>query len=886
MVGPSNPDAGGPSPAPRPSPGRFVVLVVVAVVVVAALGVAVVFLLSTPPPPGEATLDRVDVTAADTQLDERDAVTVSARAIDTAGVDQTPNATLAWSATPAGRVAIGGSGSQVTITALDAGTAVVRATATWNGVTREANATLTIAALSYELTPSDSSPFTGNPISLRVQVLRTDSTVATGYAGTITFTSDDPLADLPADFTFAPADQGDRTFGGVVLREAGAVRITVRDLLATISRDVSLNVQRPLGGPTASFDAARTLMHVDVNATGSTDPDNDIASYAWDWGDGNVDDPGTATASHDYATPGRYTIVLTVTDSASNVDVTARRVSVATSTLDYEYWDFFDVPYADFWDIRQLLYSELPINAECFNATSVAEGICDPTDPNVTDVMTYPYTHFYSGTSPTLPDFVPFIYAPYRMRVEGDDIAGYNRSEPVFLPVFNYSAAPGNLLEFSWYMQYMNQTHAREVETVCGTNLVFGNDGYILDNRITLRMDLQESRRIFGVQGSTPAQAAAWWANTTDPSCLRRNATETAVQNWFISMGGSINKAGKYDIENGYEWYYQVFATNVNWTVNLTTGETTVDVIHLAYGTEVLLGRWFYWGNVSYLDNYLDSTKRAGWWDMETSWFEDFTFGGSLGSSSLDFDIVTVAQYLFSLICAPGPNGLYDRTDDVPIWQWAPYLIDYVNDFSPSHLRSELDRYPGLTLLKCTPGAPNSAYGQQSEFDVTPIAWDLKPGETWRFEFPTGDVKFYDPNLTPPGTHPKSGDYVEVLAPLVLDSTSPASLGDWDATSMVLEVFGPVSMGGASGSPGPDGVPGTADDDYALESLPLINFAPGGGAGAPPAPSVLAAEPAAATMRISPASPWVPLAALDRMSTRGASGRFDPETRTRGPERT
>jgi PKD repeat protein len=67
--------------------------------------------------------------------------------------------------------------------------------------------------------------------------------------------------------------------------------------------------------PHASF----TLTCVGLNCTfdggGSSDPDDGIASYAWNFGDG-APPVSDKTASHSYARPGSYTVTLTVTDHA------------------------------------------------------------------------------------------------------------------------------------------------------------------------------------------------------------------------------------------------------------------------------------------------------------------------------------------------------------------------------------------------------------------------------------------------------------------------------------------------------------------------------------------------------------------------------------------
>ncbi|MEU1971942.1 PKD domain-containing protein [Microbacterium sp. NPDC019599] len=65
--------------------------------------------------------------------------------------------------------------------------------------------------------------------------------------------------------------------------------------------------------PIASFTAPVTVRTVNVNASGSSDPDGTIAGYSWNWGDGTPNGTGV-TASHTYATPGDYTVSLTVTD--------------------------------------------------------------------------------------------------------------------------------------------------------------------------------------------------------------------------------------------------------------------------------------------------------------------------------------------------------------------------------------------------------------------------------------------------------------------------------------------------------------------------------------------------------------------------------------------
>jgi len=83
--------------------------------------------------------------------------------------------------------------------------------------------------------------------------------------------------------------------------------------------------QPPVGGVKANC----ALGTCTFDASGSTD-DHGIATYAWNFGDGSTASAsaGLMTVSHTYTASGRYTVTLTVTDTAGQQATTAVVVNI------------------------------------------------------------------------------------------------------------------------------------------------------------------------------------------------------------------------------------------------------------------------------------------------------------------------------------------------------------------------------------------------------------------------------------------------------------------------------------------------------------------------------------------------------------------------------
>ncbi|MFO0847757.1 MAG: proprotein convertase P-domain-containing protein [Gemmataceae bacterium] len=79
----------------------------------------------------------------------------------------------------------------------------------------------------------------GQPGGFTVTVLDALGNVATGFTGTVTFSSSDPAAVFPAtSYTFTAADAGTKAFTGVVLNTPGAQTITVTPSIPGVSAGV------------------------------------------------------------------------------------------------------------------------------------------------------------------------------------------------------------------------------------------------------------------------------------------------------------------------------------------------------------------------------------------------------------------------------------------------------------------------------------------------------------------------------------------------------------------------------------------------------------------------------------------------------------------------
>jgi len=237
---------------------------------------------------------------------------------------------------------------QATFTGATAGTASTL-TVTVGGVTLTTKPAITVnpaAAASFALTGFPTSVSAGASATITLTAHDAFGNVATGYRGTIHFSSSDPAAVLPANYTFLAADGGVHSFAATLLT-AGTQTLSATDVVtgsltgsqgninvypfpfsSTQGLAITVRKGQTFNGNVASFTTVGTNQ-VAGNFTASID-----------WGDGqpsagtvvaNSSSSFTVTGSHAYAASGQFTVKVTIRSNVATSTSTNAQASVGTA---------------------------------------------------------------------------------------------------------------------------------------------------------------------------------------------------------------------------------------------------------------------------------------------------------------------------------------------------------------------------------------------------------------------------------------------------------------------------------------------------------------------------------------------------------------------------
>ncbi|MGK2937479.1 MAG: PQQ-dependent sugar dehydrogenase, partial [Solirubrobacteraceae bacterium] len=194
------------------------------------------------------------------------------------------------------------------------------------------------------------------------------------------------LGTHPANGDVVYADIGEVTPWGAILPGTGRV-VRIR---------YAPGNGRPVARATATPSSGTAPLQTELSATGSTDPDGDELTYAWDLdGDGDTD-ATTPTVQHTYADPGAYIARVTVDDGHGLTNSATVRVTVQETAPEVEVLADSDTTFA----------GGAPITLRA-RATDEQDGALSGASLSWSvNLVHHDHTHLlgtYTGTQPALP---------------------------------------------------------------------------------------------------------------------------------------------------------------------------------------------------------------------------------------------------------------------------------------------------------------------------------------------------------------------------------------------------------------------------------------------------------------------------------------------------
>jgi len=206
------------------------------------------------------------------------------------------------------------------------------------------------AASTLQVSGFPSSVIAGAAHSFTVTAFDPYNNVATGYRGTVTFSSSDTQAMLPANYTFTSGDAGAHTSFSATLNTGGTQSITATDTVNGSIKGaemgimvVSMQPTAGIIGPPANASGSngvpgQPLVYTLTASESGLDP-NTVYSYTVQWGDGSpaqsFSGPSGTQVSHAFPAPMSYSTSVTATDPNGHSSLPAS-TSVSLTTLALE----------------------------------------------------------------------------------------------------------------------------------------------------------------------------------------------------------------------------------------------------------------------------------------------------------------------------------------------------------------------------------------------------------------------------------------------------------------------------------------------------------------------------------------------------------------------
>jgi hypothetical protein len=204
------------------------------------------------------------------------------------------------------------------------------------------------AASTLQVNGFPSSVTAGTAYNFTVTAFDAYGNIATGYRGTVTFSSSDSQSVLPSNYPFISSDAGAHSFSAT-LNTAGTQSITATDtvnagITGTEAGIMVVSVQPTAGISGPSVGVPGQPLSYTLTASESGLSSSTVYSYSVQWGDGgpaqSFSGPSGTQARHAYTTPGNYSISVIATDPNGHSSVPASTsVSITTLAMETDPYD-------------------------------------------------------------------------------------------------------------------------------------------------------------------------------------------------------------------------------------------------------------------------------------------------------------------------------------------------------------------------------------------------------------------------------------------------------------------------------------------------------------------------------------------------------------------